>query len=47
MPALWPSLNDFLVFHDKYGKEEDGDSKDIVKSWSRSKYVYLPLLVFR
>ncbi|SJL09159.1 uncharacterized protein ARMOST_12535 [Armillaria ostoyae] len=37
MPALRPSLNDFLVFHDKYGKEEDGDSKDIVKSWSRSK----------
>ncbi|KAK0430213.1 hypothetical protein EV421DRAFT_1744344 [Armillaria borealis] len=37
MPALWPSLNDFLVFRDKYGKEEDGDSKDIVKSWSCSK----------
>ncbi|KAK0432091.1 hypothetical protein EV421DRAFT_1911288 [Armillaria borealis] len=37
MPALQPSLNDFLVFCDKYGKEEDGDSKDIVKSWSRSK----------
>ncbi|PBK90313.1 hypothetical protein ARMGADRAFT_1083168 [Armillaria gallica] len=37
MPALRPSLNDFLVFHDKYRKEEDGDSKDIVKSWSRSK----------
>ncbi|PBK79152.1 hypothetical protein ARMGADRAFT_1040999, partial [Armillaria gallica] len=36
MPALRPSLNDFLVFHDKYRKEEDGDSKDIVKSWSRS-----------
>ncbi|PBK81624.1 hypothetical protein ARMGADRAFT_1091115 [Armillaria gallica] len=37
MPALQPSLNDFLVFCDKYGKEEDGDSKDIVKLWSHSK----------
>ncbi|KAK0187462.1 hypothetical protein F5146DRAFT_1004367 [Armillaria mellea] len=37
MPALRPSLNDFLVFHDKYGREEDGDSKDAVKSWSHAK----------
>ncbi len=41
MPALRPSLNDFLVFRDKYGREEDGDGKDAVKSWSRAKYVYL------
>ncbi|KAK0443414.1 uncharacterized protein EV420DRAFT_1484940 [Desarmillaria tabescens] len=37
MPALWPSLNDFLVLWDKYRSEEDGDSKDVVKSWSHSK----------
>ncbi len=46
MPALRPSLNDFLVFRDKYRKEEDGDSKDIIKSWSHSKYVNVLLLVF-
>ncbi|KAK0474681.1 hypothetical protein EDD18DRAFT_1367568 [Armillaria luteobubalina] len=28
MPALQPSLNDFLIIRDKYGREEDGDSKD-------------------
>ncbi|KAK0482935.1 hypothetical protein EDD18DRAFT_1362350 [Armillaria luteobubalina] len=41
MPALQPSLNNFLVVCDKYGREEDGDSKDAVKSWSHAKKEFL------
>ncbi|KAK0471902.1 hypothetical protein IW261DRAFT_1571360 [Armillaria novae-zelandiae] len=45
MAVLWPSLSDFLVVCDKYGREEDGDSKDAVKSWSHMKKEFpIPVL---
>ncbi|KAK0477731.1 hypothetical protein EDD18DRAFT_1365298 [Armillaria luteobubalina] len=36
---------DFLIIRDKYGREEDGDSKDAVKSWSHAKKEFpIPVL---
>ncbi|KAK0184647.1 hypothetical protein F5146DRAFT_1145160 [Armillaria mellea] len=42
MPVLWPSTNDYLVFQDKYSREEDGESKDVVKSWGHAKNEFSP-----